>query len=164
MRIEPSPLRAATFVALRHRHDQLRRRRSVEPQTAERLRLRPLHLDRDPVAVLLDLHDQPVDGLARRPALFDLDEHIGAIPGPHLNRTVEGREAKIWRTLHGKALLFTLDQGLRVDVDHAGGRGNRRSQKTPGEGNSHTRIDGRRRPAVPGKTAHLRPHTRSPAI
>jgi len=72
----------------------------------------PLHLDGDPVTGGVGHDLDAADGFLVLAALLDFDEHLRPVPGPHLNRPVERRQADLGRLAHGEALLLALDEGL----------------------------------------------------
>ena len=83
-----------------------------------------LHLDVDPVAVLLRRgHLQLFDRFLRRPALLDLDDDVSPFARADLDRAVEGREVQVGRARHREALFVADDVPLRVDDDAGAAEG-----------------------------------------
>ena len=95
MSIDPSPLFAETSEDVGHRNDQLRRSVVEVEVEAAVIALRLGHRDLDPVAVLLRLHLDRRDIVLVSPALLDDDLDVRLVPGPNLDRAVEGGQRDV---------------------------------------------------------------------
>ena len=94
--------------------------------------LRLGHADLDAVAVLFRLHLDRGDIVVVAPALLDDHLNVGLVPGPDLDRAVEGGQRHIGLARDREMLLVALDVLVQVgadDVDAARGGEQRRERR-----------------------------------
>ena len=135
MRIEPSPLRARTSASSRHRHDQLRAGGLMKPDPVSDSLRGLLDLDSIVLPSCDDLHFAARRPLPRRPALFDLDQHVRLVPRLDLDRAVEGRHVNVRCARYREPLFVAADlawesrvtvqpRPARIGASKRAGRGN----------------------------------------